>query len=123
MTRRRQPAQGGLWGRQEALPGDRGYHDCNDLDLFVAVAQTAMDPGYVVIGPAERVCRRDPSNPGYVEPVASDEAAMVAQMLDSGHLKIGSTHPVAYGRRDGPARSVLVPQHTRTQLTRWANLR
>src|SRR4051812_2554203 len=105
MTRRR-PAQGGLWGRQEELPGDRAYHDCNDLDLFVAVAQTAMDPGYVLVGPADRVLRRDPSHPGYVEPVASYEAAMVAQMLDGGHLKIGGTHPVTYGRREGPARSV-----------------
>jgi hypothetical protein len=122
MTRRR-PAQGGLWGRQEVLPDDHAYRDCNDVDLFVAVAQTAMDPGYVVVGPAERVFRRDPSHPGYVEPVASYEAAMVAQMLNGGHLKIGGAHHVTYGRREGPARSVLVSQHTRTQLSRWANLR
>jgi hypothetical protein len=120
---RRAAAQGGLWGRQEMLPGGRAYHECNDIDLFVAVARTAMDPGYVVVGPAYRVFRRDPSHPGHVEPVASYEAAMVAQMLDSGNLKIGGTHHVTYGRREGPARSVLVSQHTRTQLTRWANLR
>ena len=120
----RAPAQGGLWGRQQPAASNRkpGYAASNDLELFAAVAAMAIDPGYVLIGPAERVLRRDPAHKSHVEPVASYEAAMVAQMLDTGHLTIGGSHHVIYGRHDGPARSVLVPKATREHLTCWSNL-
>jgi len=122
--RTRPPAQGGLWGRQQPLTADRqpGYTASNDLDLFVAVARTALDPGYVLIGPAERVFRRDPARHGHVDPVPAYEAAMVAQMLDHRHLSTGGTHHVVYGRHDGPARAVLVPRATRDQIDRWTHL-
>ncbi len=125
MSRRtRPPAQTGLWGRQQPLTGSRpGQLSSNDLDLFVAVAQTAIEPGYVLVGPAERVFGRDPAHAGHVDPVPIYEAGMVAQMLDSRHLSIGGTHHVVYGRHDGPARSVLVPKATRDQVDRWTHLR
>jgi hypothetical protein len=124
MSRRNHPAQGGLWGRQEPLPTQRGpgYIASNDLDLFVAVASTAIEPGYVLCGPADRVFRRDPSRHGHVDPVPTYEAAMVAQMLDNHHLTTGGTHHVTYGRHDGPARAVLVPRATRDQVGRWTHL-
>lgn len=61
---RRTPAQGGLWGRQETLPATTGAKRrpvINDLDLVTAVIRSAEDPGYVVIGPSERVFLRDPT--------------------------------------------------------------
>lgn len=120
----RPPAQGGLWGRQETRPANRshGHTASNDLDLFVAVARTAIEPGYVLIGPTARVFRRDPSHEGHVEPVPGYEAAMVAQLLDSRHLATGGTHHVTHGRHDGPAVSVLVPRATRDQIDRWTHL-
>jgi hypothetical protein len=123
--RTRLPAQGGLWGHQEPPPTDRrpGYSPSNDLDLFVAVTRTAISPGYVLIGPTERVFRRAPSWKGHVDPVPSNEAAMVAQMIDGRHLSTGGTHHVIYGRHDGPTRSVLVPRATRDQIDRWTHLR
>ena len=59
---------------------------------------------------------------GFVVTVPRYEADTVAQLLDSGHLKLGGTHVVSDGRREGPARSVLVTTATRTLLTRWAAL-
>ncbi len=124
MSPRNHPAQGGLWGRQEHLPTERGpgYSPSNDLGQFVAVARTAIEPGYVLIGQTERVFRRDPAWKGHVEPVPSYETAMVAQLLDSGHLTTGGTHHVTSGRHDGPARAVLVPRATRDQIDRWTHL-
>jgi hypothetical protein len=124
-TRNRLAAQGGLWGRQQHLPPGRGpgYTASNELELFVAVARSATHPGFVLIGPAERVFRRDPAHHGHVEPVPAYEAAMVAQMFDSRHLSTGGTHHVTYGRHDGPARAVLVPRATHDQIDRWTHLR
>jgi hypothetical protein len=50
------------------------------------------------------------------------EADTVAQLLDSGHLRLGGTHVVSDGHRDGPARSVLVTAATRALAARWAAL-
>ncbi len=121
-TRRpRPPAQTGLWGRQEPLPTTKPSHytPTNDVDLFASVVRSAQDPGYVLVGPAERVMLRDPSRKGLVATVPRYEADTVAQLLDHGHLKIGGTHVVTDGRHDGPARSVLVPTVTRAMVARW----
>jgi hypothetical protein len=128
---RRGPAQGGLWGRQQPLTGTTGTTasgkapgraPVNDLDLIAAVIRAAQHPGYVVIGVAERVYLRDPTRHGVVAAVPLYEADAVAQLLDQGHLKIGGTHVVTDGRREGPARSMLVPAATRSMLARWAAL-
>jgi hypothetical protein len=125
MTRTRPPAQGGLWGRQQPLPTastTARRAAVNDLDLVASVVAAAQDPGYVLIGASERVFLRDPARNGFVTVVPRYEADTVAQLLDSGHLKIGGTHLVSDGRREGPARSVLVPAATRAMLARWAAL-
>jgi hypothetical protein len=118
------PAQGGLWGRQEPLPTGQAARRgaVNDLDLIASVIRTADHPGYVVIGVAERVYLRDPSRKGVVTAVPRYEADAVAQLLHSGHLKIGGAHVVSDGRREGPARSVLVPAATKAMVARWAAL-
>ncbi len=120
----RPPAQVELWGRQEPLPAAKSprYTATNDVDLFASVVASAQDPGYVLVGPAERVMLRDPSRKGLVVTVPRYEADTVAQLLDQGHLKVGGTHVVSDGRREGPARSVLVPAATRATLARWAAL-
>lgn len=119
------PAQRGLWGHQEPLPAPKPAPTAiNDIDLFVSVVKAAQEPGYVVIGPAEKVYRREPSTAtDAVATVPRYESNMVSQMLDTGHLTIGGHHHVTYGDREGPARSVLVPARTRQMITRWANLR
>jgi hypothetical protein len=124
---RRTPTQAGLWGRPQSLdttsaPGSRRRPVVNDLDLIVAIIRSAEDPGYVVIGVGERVYLRDPSRKGFVAAVPRYEPDAVAQLLNSGHLKIGGTHVVSDGRREGPARSVLVPGATKAMLARWAAL-
>ena len=123
---RRTTAQGGLWGRQEPLPNTGTTSTravVNDLDLITSVIRSATDPGYVVVGVAERVYLRDTTRAkGFVVAVPRYEADTVAQLLDSGHLRLGGTHVVSDGRREGPARSVLVTTSTRALLARWANL-
>ena len=125
---RRAPAQGGLWGRQETLPGPAGTGAerrpvVNDLDLVTSVIRSAEDPGYVVIGASERVFLRDPTRTkGFVVTVPRYEADAVAQLLGSGHLRLGGTHVVSDGRREGLARSVLVTAATRAMVARWAAL-
>jgi hypothetical protein len=86
------------------------------------VIATAQDPGYVVIGTTERVYLRDPARKHRVDPVPRYEADIIAQLLDDGHLKLGGIHLVTDGRREGPARSVLVATATRAMAARWAAL-
>ena len=124
---RRTPAQGGLWGRQQplpttSLPGSGRRPVVNDLDLVTSVIRSATEPGYVVIGVNERVYLRDPHRTGFVTTVPRYEADTVAQLLDTGHLKLGGTHVVSDGQHEGPARSVLIPAPTRAMLARWAAL-
>lgn len=84
--------------------------------------RTATEPGYVVIGPAERVHVREPGSKHDVRRVPAYEADTVAQLLDSGHLTIGGTHHVSVGRREGPARSVLVTKAAKSMIKRWGAL-
>jgi hypothetical protein len=115
-----QTVQAGLWGDPTpAAAPPKPATSSNDLDLFAAVVKTALDPGYVLVGPSERVFRRDPTRDGHVERVPAHEADMVAQMLDGKHLKTGGHHQVTDGRREASALSVLVPSTTRAQVSRW----
>lgn len=116
----RRPVQTGLWGRAETLPAATAARSqTNDLDLIHSVIRTATEPGYVVIGPSERVHLREPGNTSEVQRVPTYEADAVAQLLASGHFKIGGTHTVCVGRREGPARSVLVTAAARSMIRRW----
>ena len=125
--RRRTPAQGGLWGRQEPLSttgtAAQRRPAVNDLDLVASVIRSAEDPGYVLVGVGERVFLRDTTHArGFVVTVPRYEADTVSQLLDSGHLKTGGTHLVSDGHHEGPARSVLVTSATRALLARWTAL-
>lgn len=116
-------AQKAQWGRQETLPTPPAKRpESNDLELFADVVRTATEPGYVVIGPADKPFVRDPGSKHEVNPLPRYEADAIGQMLAAGHLKIGGHHHVTYGGREGPARSVLVPTATRSMVARWAAL-
>ncbi len=128
-----QHADGGGPATQDALFGDPAplpaapaspAPGINDLDLVASVIRSAQDPGYVVVGPSERVLLRDPTGwpKGTVERVPTYEQDTVRQFLADGLLTLGGVHRVHYGDRDGPAHSVLVPKATRTMATRWAQL-
>jgi hypothetical protein len=97
----------------------------NDPELVADVIRSAMNVGYVLIGPGRAVFLRvgGSGRGGYVERASSFEAAAVAQLLDSGHLKTGGTHIVCYGDREGPAQSVLVPNASRRMVARWGAYR
>lgn len=51
------------------------------------------------------------------------EADAVTQLRDSGLLELGGTHAITHRDNTGPARSVLVPKHSRDMATRWSHLR
>jgi hypothetical protein len=118
---------------QEALFGDpatvevpaqqRRAISSNDLDLMAGIIKTAADPGYMLVGPADRVFRSEPGDQHSAEPVPRYEQDAVRQLLDAGHLTIGGAHTVTYGDRTGPAHSVLIPKVTRAMAARWAHLR
>ena len=126
-TRTSVPAQKALFGRQEPIPasGKAGAAATNDPELIADVVRIATDPGYVVIGPAERVFRRvdgTTQKGGPVEPVPAYEQDVVRQLLSTGQLKTGGPHTVRYSGKEGTATSVLVPRTTRDMVTRWSNL-
>ena len=84
--------------------------------------RTATEPGYVVTGPSERVHVREPGSKHDATRVPTYEADAVAQLLESGHFKIGGTHTIRIGHREGPARSVLVTAAAKSMIRRWEAL-
>jgi hypothetical protein len=121
------PAQKALFGRQQPIPQPRTANrpQINDLDLLAPVVRAALNRGYVLVGPAQRVYLRDPGQTGRgarVEPVPTYEQDAVHQLLDARHLTTGGSHIVKAAGREGPATSVLVPKATQAMVTRWANL-
>ena len=113
-------AQKALWGRQEPLPVVKpAPAGSNDLELFASIVRTALEPGYVVIGPTDKPFIREPGSRYDVNAVPRYEADAIAQMLATGHLRIGGNHHVTHGDREGPARSLLVPASTRSMVRRW----
>jgi len=115
----------GTWDQPHATPAGRrrGYTATNDIGLIREIIRLAVAPGYMLIGPAERVFTLQPDrSPTTVTPVPTYEADAVAQLLDAGHLTTGGAHTVHYGDQTGPASSVLVPKATRDMVARWDNL-
>jgi hypothetical protein len=127
MTRRTTvPAQKALFGRQEPVAtSGKSAAATNDPELMADVVRVATDPGYVVVGPAERVFRRvdgTKQKGAPVEPVPAYEQDVVRQLLGSGHLRTGGAHTVRHAGREASGSSVLVPRATRDMVTRWSNL-
>lgn len=120
-----QAVQPDLFGVDHLVPAQRtaAGSGLTDLDLVTSVVKAADDPGYVLIGPADKVHLYDGRAKDTVEAVPAYEADAVTQLLASGHLTVGGHHHVRCGEHDGPARSVLVPKATRALVHRWSALR
>lgn len=99
--------------------GPRAEHPTSDIELIATVLRLAADPGYLLIGPAEHVARRNDHHRDGATDVPTYEADTVAQLLDSGHLTIGATHPGTVHGHTSTARTVLVTSRARRQLDRW----
>ncbi len=120
-------------GRQEALFGDpatpgtaaeqRADRATGDPELIATVLRLAITPGYLLLGPAERVVRPTDGRVGArgvdVDPVPAFEADTVAQLLDSRHLRLGGTRQVTCAGRVVAATTVSVPTAGRRLLDRW----
>ena len=120
-------------GRQEALFGDpattgaapeqRADRATTDPELIATVLRLALTPGYLLLGPAERVVRPLDGRVGTrgvdIDPVPAFEADTVAQLLDSHHLRLGGTRQVTHAGRVVAATSVTVPSAGRRLLDRW----
>jgi hypothetical protein len=120
-------------GWQEALFGDpatpgaapeqRADRSTADPDLVASVLRLAISPGYLLLGPVERVVRPLDNRIGArgvdVDPVPAFEADTVAQLLDSRHLRLGGTRQVTHAGRVVAATSVTVPSAGRRLLERW----
>lgn len=91
----------------------------NDMDLIESVIRAALDPGYFVIGPAEKVYRRDATRKDSVERVPRYEEDTVHQLITQKLLRIGGSHEVMYGSYSGRANSVLVNKKTAAMARRW----
>ncbi|OLL98344.1 hypothetical protein Ae406Ps2_3945 [Pseudonocardia sp. Ae406_Ps2] len=105
---------------ENAEHGPAATQDPREVARIVAGAQ---DPGFFVIERTGRVIQADPARPGCAEAVSRHDGDTVAQLLDSGHLKLGGNHHIHHAGQEGPARAVLVPKATRDMVTRWGHLR
>lgn len=91
----------------------------NDMDLIESVICAAMDPGYFVIGPTEKVYRRDATRKDAIERVPRYEEDTVHQLIAQKLFRIGGSHEVTYGPYSGRANSVLVNKKTAAMARRW----
>jgi hypothetical protein len=119
------PDQTRPWGPQPVPDSAPAAFAINDVELVADVIRAAATRGYVLIGPAQQVFAwvDEKKKYGRVERVPRYEQDAVHQLLTSRHLRIGGTHLVSYGGREGPANSVLVPRSSRAMVTRWGNYR
>lgn len=99
--------------------GRRAEHTGADKDLIASVIRLARDPGYLLVGPAEHVMRRDDHHRDGATAVPTYEADTVAHLLDSGHLTLGATHPGTIHGHTRTACTVLVADRARRLLDRW----
>ena len=114
--------QGALFGA-DPIPAQRrpvaARATTNDLDLIEEVIRYAADPGYVLIGHAERVYRRRPGQPEHIHRVPPYEDAAVHQLLHTRALNRGEEDQVQHGSHQGRAISVRVPKSTAATIARW----
>ena len=116
--------QGALFGDAVTVEtDDQGPAATPDPREVARIVQTAQEPGFLLIERTGRVLRADPARPGCADAVSRHDGDTVAQLLDTGHLRIGGTHHIHHNGQEGPARSILVPKATRDMVARWDHLR
>jgi hypothetical protein len=89
------------------------------MDLIESVIRAAIDPGYFVVGPGEKVYRRDVTRQNGIERVPGYEDAAVHQLIDQKLFRVGGGHQVTCGPYEGRANSVLVNKTTAAMARRW----
>jgi hypothetical protein len=104
---------------QRDTRGVDGRSVTQDMDLVISVIKAAKDPGYVVIGVAQRVYRRTDDGPYEIDRVPQYEHDAVHQLIDTGLLKVGGGYTVNYHGREGRGNSILVPKTTVAKMRRW----
>ncbi|WP_337826564.1 hypothetical protein [Pseudonocardia sp. UM4_GMWB1] len=117
--------QGALFGDPALIesPADDRTAATQDPREVARIVALAQDPGLLLIERTGLVLRSDPARPGCADAVARHDGDTVAQLLDTGHFKLGGVHHVHHNGSEGPARSILVPRATRDMATRWQHLR
>ncbi|GAA1399431.1 hypothetical protein GCM10009613_55000 [Pseudonocardia kongjuensis] len=124
MTTETSTVQGALFGDPVTVEtADHGPVATQDPREVARVVALAQDPGLFVIERNGLVLRTDPARPGCADALARHDGDTVAQLLDTGHLRLGGIHHVHHAGSEGQARSVLVPKTTRDMVSRWDHLR
>ncbi|WFG42404.1 hypothetical protein PaSha_01825 [Pseudonocardia alni] len=124
MTAQTSTVQGALFGDPVTVETtDHGPAATQDPREVAHVVALGQDPGLFVIERTGLVLRADPARPGCADALARHDGDTVAQLLDTGHLRLGGTHHLHHNGTEGPARSVLVPKATRDMVSRWDHLR
>jgi hypothetical protein len=115
--------QGALFGDPAVIEtSDHAPAATQDPREVARVVALAQDPGLFVIERTGLVLRADPARPGCADALARHDGDTVAQLLDTGHLRLGGAHHLHHAGSEGPARSVLVPKATRDMVSRWDHL-
>nr|WP_238589803.1 hypothetical protein [Pseudonocardia sp. AL041005-10] len=124
MTAHTETVQDALFGDPVTVEtSDHGPAATQDPREVARIVGLAQDPGLFVVERTGLVLRADPARPGCADAVARHDGDTVAQLLDTGHLRLGGTHHVHHNGAEGPACSVLVPKATRDMVSRWDHLR
>ncbi|NKQ53319.1 hypothetical protein HFP15_10540 [Amycolatopsis sp. K13G38] len=97
-----------------------GRRITNDMSLVEKVLEVAELEGYVLVGVAEKVYRKESKN--QITATTADEAHMVHQLLDTNWLTKGGVHTYQCGGREGPGNSVLVPRKSKEKARQWRAL-
>ena len=123
MTGQASTVQDALFGDPVTVEtADHGPAATQDPREVARIVGLAHDPGLFLVERSGQVLRADPARPGCADALARHDGDTVAQLIDTGHLRLGGTHHVHHAGSEGPARSVLVPKQTRDMVSRWDHL-
>jgi hypothetical protein len=98
----------------------------NDMSVVLSVLAVAEDPGYALALVDQDVYLRESkkSNRDLARLVVADEAQVVRQLVESGHLKLGDgRHLYRFDRRLIEGCHVLTTPFGRSCRRRWAALK
>lgn len=97
--------------------GPSGRRAVNDMELIERVLAVAEGQGYALVGPADRVYRREAG--GEIAPAPGYEGEAVHHLLAKRFLTRGGQHQFTCGPYAGTGESVLVPRRTKDLARRW----
>jgi hypothetical protein len=96
----------------------------NDMGVVLAVLAVAEDPGYALVDQDVYLRESKKSNRDLASLVAADEAQVVRQLVESGHLRLGDgRHLYRFDRRLIEGCHVLTTPFGRSCRRRWSALK